>query len=56
MPPEDRRSAAVLEQMLRDELGHAQMAEDQGGMALPAPLRAAMHAVSRVMTEGAARI
>jgi len=50
LPPEDGRSRAVVQQMQRDEMAHAQMAESGGALALPAPVRRAMRFASKVMT------
>lgn len=49
----DDRSRAVLDQMQRDEVKHARMAEDGGAAPLPAPLARAMRAVSQLMTRTA---
>ena len=48
--PEDRRSRAVLEQMLDDEQHHATTATAHGGRELPRPIRALMRLASKVMT------
>ena len=56
LPPEDRRSRAVVEQMQRDEVAHAEMAERGGAVDLPGPVRSAMRLVSRVMTGTAYRL
>ncbi|MCU0869546.1 MAG: 2-polyprenyl-3-methyl-6-methoxy-1,4-benzoquinone monooxygenase [Burkholderiales bacterium] len=50
LPEADAPSRAVLEQMRADEADHAQHAKSGGGAELPRPVRAAMRAVSRVMT------
>lgn len=50
LPPEDDRSRAVVQQMQRDEVAHAHMAERGGAVSLPAPVRRAMRLVSKVMT------
>lgn len=53
LPPEDRRSRAILERMRADELRHGTVAADAGGHALPAPVRRMMGITSRVMTRAA---
>ena len=56
LPPADRRSRAIVESMRADELRHAQNAAAAGAAELPAPVRAAMAAVSKIMTFTAYRI
>lgn len=56
LPSADTASRAVVEQMKRDEIVHAETARRLGGIDLPAPLRAAMRAAARVMTVTAHRI
>lgn len=56
LPPGDRRSRAILEQMKVDEAGHAVHARALGGRALPAVASRAMRAVAGVMTRVAERI
>ena len=50
LPAADRKSRAIVEQMRDDEARHATSALRHGGAELPAPVRAAMRASSRVMT------
>ncbi len=50
---EDHKSRAILEQMKEDELRHAVIAEEAGGADLPAAVKLAMKATSKVMTSGA---
>jgi 3-demethoxyubiquinol 3-hydroxylase len=50
LPPQDSRSRAILETMRSDEVAHGRRALDAGGVELPGPAKAAMHATSRVMT------
>jgi ubiquinone biosynthesis monooxygenase Coq7 len=50
LPAADEKSRAVVEQMKADEARHATTALDHGGAELPAPAKAAMRAVSKVMT------
>ena len=50
VPKLDLRTQAILQQMKRDEAGHAVYAERQGAAMLPSPVRKVMQAVSRVMT------
>ena len=52
----DRRSCAILEQMKTDETHHGTAAIRAGGRQLPAPVRALMGVMSRVMTTTAYRI
>lgn len=56
LPAGDHRSRAILEQMRDDEARHGAAARDAGGIELPAPIRAAMRAASRVMTTTAYNI
>ena len=53
LPAEDGRSRAIVEQMRDDEARHATGALKQGGMELPAPVKAAMQTSSKVMTGAA---
>ncbi|MBA4743251.1 MAG: 2-polyprenyl-3-methyl-6-methoxy-1,4-benzoquinone monooxygenase [Azoarcus sp.] len=53
---EDVRTRAIIEQMKLDEAGHAQTAINLGGRELPAPARAAMRLMGRVMTTLSHRI
>jgi ubiquinone biosynthesis monooxygenase Coq7 len=50
LPPADQKSWRILEQMRQDEREHAHAAERLGAAQLPAPVRLAMRAASRVMT------
>ena len=50
LPPADQKSWRILEQMRQDEREHAHTAERLGAAQLPAPVRLAMRAASRVMT------
>ena len=50
LPPQDRRSRAILEQMKEDEGRHATGAMEAGGAELPRPVRHLMRMASRVMT------
>jgi ubiquinone biosynthesis monooxygenase Coq7 len=52
LPPADRRSRAVVEQMTHDEADHGATATALGGNALPMPLRTVMRLSSRLMTFG----
>jgi ubiquinone biosynthesis monooxygenase Coq7 len=54
LPADDAKSRAVLEQMKADEAGHAVSARREGAAELPAAVRNAMHAASKLMT-GSAR-
>lgn len=50
LPANDEKSRAILEQMKTDEAQHADTAIGLGGAKLPAPIKAAMKRMSKVMT------
>jgi ubiquinone biosynthesis monooxygenase Coq7 len=50
LPPQDRRSREILEQMKQDEISHAEMAKRLGARELPLPVKLAMEASSKAMT------
>jgi ubiquinone biosynthesis monooxygenase Coq7 len=52
LPPADKRSRAILEQMKHDEIGHGAKAETLGAAALPGWVKEAMRLTSRLMTRG----
>ena len=52
LPPEDRRSRAILQQMTHDEIQHGVNAAALGGKDLPFWLKGAMHLTSKLMTRG----
>lgn len=56
LPAADTRSRAVVEQMKHDEARHARHAVEQGGAALPRPVRWAMHQAANLMRRTASRI
>jgi 3-demethoxyubiquinol 3-hydroxylase len=56
LPAADASSRAVVEQMKRDEAGHAASAEQAGAATLPVPVRWAMRLAARAMTTTAHRI
>lgn len=56
LPSEDARSREIVRQMKQDEARHAETAISLGAHELPAPVRAAMKLMSRVMTSTAYRI
>ncbi|WP_251865463.1 2-polyprenyl-3-methyl-6-methoxy-1,4-benzoquinone monooxygenase [Achromobacter sp. Marseille-Q4962] len=56
LPPQDERSRQIVRQMKEDEAGHRASAERAGGVPLSAPVKAAMRAMSKVMTTTAYRI
>jgi ubiquinone biosynthesis monooxygenase Coq7 len=56
LPTGDRRSRAILEQMKRDEAGHAETAVRLGARELPLPFKLAMKLASKLMTRTAYRI
>ena len=51
LPPQDRKSRAILEKMREDENQHATQALAGGGVNLPLPVRSLMQAASKVMTK-----
>jgi 3-demethoxyubiquinol 3-hydroxylase len=53
LPPDDRRSRAVVLQMRNDEQRHGTMGRSLGAAELPRPVKAAMRAASKVMTRTA---
>ncbi len=53
LPPGDRKSRAIIEQMKEDEARHATSAFKHGGAELPWPVRSAMRFASRLMTRTA---
>lgn len=53
LPETDERSRQIVRQMKEDEAQHRTSAEEAGGVPLPAPVRGAMRAMSRVMTSTA---
>ena len=53
LPESDRASRAIIEQMKADEAAHRDHALARGGEQLPAPARALMRAVAKVMTGSA---
>ena len=50
VPPRDEKTRAILEQMKKDEVGHANLALAAGGAELPGPVKLAMKLTSKVMT------
>ncbi|QFT53366.1 2-polyprenyl-3-methyl-6-methoxy-1,4-benzoquinone monooxygenase [Microbulbifer sp. THAF38] len=56
LPAQDKRSRAVVEQMLVDESEHAHAALAAGGKRFPAPVKGAMSLVSKVMTSASYKI
>jgi ubiquinone biosynthesis monooxygenase Coq7 len=56
LPETDQRSRAVVDQMKTDEIRHAETAIRLGARELPAPLKAAMAAMSKAMTMIAYRV
>ena len=50
LPAQDLRSREIVEQMKVDEVAHAETALELGAVELPAPVKAAMKATSKVMT------
>lgn len=56
LPAQDAKSRKIVLQMRADEARHGSDALDQGGHIFPAPVKALMRLVSRVMTETTYRI
>ncbi len=56
LPPQDRKSWEVLEQMKVDEIRHAEMAIHYGARELPPPVKLAMKLSSKLMTKTAYNI
>ncbi|MEO7494035.1 MAG: 2-polyprenyl-3-methyl-6-methoxy-1,4-benzoquinone monooxygenase [Massilia sp.] len=50
LPPEDAKSRAIVDQMRIDEIAHGAAARDLGALLPPAPVKAVMTAMSKVMT------
>ncbi|MBT8422232.1 MAG: 2-polyprenyl-3-methyl-6-methoxy-1,4-benzoquinone monooxygenase [Gammaproteobacteria bacterium] len=50
LPTDDSVSREIVSQMRDDEIRHGRKARELGGTALPAPVRAGMRALSKVMT------
>lgn len=50
LPPQDKKSRAVVKQMYVDEVSHSDMAIKLGGEELPLPVKLAMRGMSKVMT------
>ena len=53
LPPEDRRSRAIVKQMRCDEEVHQRQANEAGGQPLPSWMRSGMAVTARVMTRTA---
>ena len=51
LPVEDQRSRAILEQMRRDEIRHAETAIHYGASELPSAIKLAMRLVAKLMTK-----
>lgn len=56
IPHKDKKSRAIIEQMLKDEAEHAEVAIEQGGLHFPQPVKKAMTFVSHVMTKATYKI
>ena len=56
LPQEDRRTRAILEQMIDDEARHGGTALSQGGELPPGPIKSAMRFTAKIMTTTAQRI
>ncbi|MFD4837241.1 2-polyprenyl-3-methyl-6-methoxy-1,4-benzoquinone monooxygenase [Achromobacter sp. NPDC058515] len=53
LPVQDERSRQIVQKMKEDEAQHRASAEEAGGVPLPAPVKMAMRAMSKVMTSTA---
>jgi len=56
LPPEDRKTRAVVEAMREDEIRHRESAIALGAAELPEPARLGMRAMAKVMTTVAYRV
>ena len=56
LPASDKKSQAILEQMITDERQHGEIAKDAGGADLPMPVRQLMTGLSQVMKKTVYRI
>lgn len=56
LPQQDEKSRAIVAQMYTDEIGHADMAVELGGVELPKPVQMAMKLNGKVMTGAAYHI
>ena len=56
LPEGDTASRAIVAQMKADEIAHAEMAQREGAVELPAPVKVLMKAAAKVMTTVAHRI
>ena len=56
LPEEDSKSRRILQQMLEDEQRHGENALSAGGTDFPRPVKDAMTAMSRLMTESSYRV
>jgi len=56
LPAGDSASRAIVSQMKADEVAHAQMAQSEGAVDLPRPIKRLMKAAAKVMTTVAHRI
>jgi ubiquinone biosynthesis monooxygenase Coq7 len=56
LPERDERTRVVIEQMKRDEAGHADTAAALGASELPLPVKAAMKLAAKVMTTTTYRV
>jgi len=50
LPPQDEKSRAIVAQMYTDEIGHADMANELGGVPLPQAVQTAMKLNGKIMT------
>ena len=50
LPVQDAKSRAIVAQMRDDEAAHGKAAQEMGALEAPAPVKAAMSAMAKVMT------
>lgn len=53
LPPQDQKSRAIVEQMRQDEIEHGAAAQALGAVTTPAPVRALMTVMGKLMTRTA---
>ena len=56
VPQSDKKTRAILQQMLEDEAKHGHMALENGGVKFPQPVKKAMTLMSKVMTATTYRV
>ena len=56
LPPQDIKSRAIVDQMRLDEIEHGAAAQALGAAQMPAPVKAVMAVMGKVMTTTAYRV